>query len=70
MFVKEKINMATYEGICKLTNTKEKIWFDMIPVDNLSQSDAIVGLMNDCSVRKILSIDLCEECNLYNDLSH
>ncbi len=62
--------MATYEGICKLTNTKEKIWFDMIPVDNLSQSDVIVGLMNDCSVRKILSIDLCEECNLYNDLSH
>ena len=62
--------MATYEGICKFTNKKEKIWFDMIPVDNLSQSGAIVGLMNDCSGRKRLGIDLCKECNLYNDLPH
>lgn len=62
--------MATYECICKLTNKKEKTWFDMIPVDNLSQSDAIVGLMDDCSGRKIFSIDLCKGCNLYNDLSH
>lgn len=29
--------MATYESVCKLTNKKEKIWFDMIPVETQSQ---------------------------------
>lgn len=64
--------MATYESICKLTNKKEKIWFDMIPVQNLSdkKSMAIVGLMNDCSVQKRCGIDLCNECNIYKELPH
>lgn len=64
--------MATYEDICKLTNTKEKIWFDMIPIQSLDQGgcSAIVGLLNDCSVRKKFNIDLCEDCNLYKKLPH
>ena len=62
--------MATYEGICKLTNKKEKIWFDMIPVETQSQKSAIIGLMNDCSVRKKFGINLCKVCNLYKDLPH
>ena len=64
--------MATYESVCKLTNKKEKIWFDMIPVQSLSDKShgAIVGSMNDCSVHKRYGIGLCNECNIYKELPH
>lgn len=63
--------MATYKGICKLTNKKETIWFDMISKKTMSNPNAItIGLMNNCSVCKRLGINVCEDCNLYKDLQH
>ena len=61
--------MATYKGICKLTNKEEVIWVDVIQANTLSQNNAIIGLMNNCSVAKRLKIDLCKNCNIYKDLT-
>ena len=63
--------MATYKGICKLTNKEEIIWFDMIDEEILSNSNVVtIGLMNDCSAQKKFGIGICADCNLYKDLPH
>ena len=61
--------MATYKGVCKLTNKEEVIWFDMISTRTLSNTnDVIVGRMTCCSVRKKFGIDMCKDCNIYKNL--
>jgi hypothetical protein len=63
--------MATYESVCKLTNKKEKISFDVIPMKTFSNPSGLtVGLMKDCTVRKRTNCDLCKECNLYRDIQN
>lgn len=61
--------MPKYKGVCKLTNNEETIWFNMVSAKTLlDHQNAIVGLMNDCSVRKKFGIDMCKDCNLYKNL--
>lgn len=57
--------MATYKGICELTNKKETIWFNMISASTqLNPNGTTVGLMIKCSVNN----KVCDKCNIYEDL--
>lgn len=61
--------MAVYEGICKLTNRKEKIWIEMIPAKTLDEPfETTIGLMLDCTVHREIGINICKDRPVYNEL--